>query len=362
MQAVRVAEYNKPYILTTIPVPSDLGPHDLLVKVATASYCHTDSMVSSGVFSTALPCTASHEGAGTVVSVGASATSLFRPGDRVVCGLPLHACGSCADCLGPEQRRHYCRRTAGHVGVLVDGCLAEYVRVDARWTTPLPGGVSMVAGAPLACAGRTVWRAVVATGLGEGEWLAIVGSGGGLGHLGVRFAKARGLRVVGIDARDEALALSRECGADGVVDARMGAEAVAERVRELVGEGEDGGAHAAIVLADTDDAAALACAVTRMHGTVIQVAQPDVVKIPFRELIFRDIRVHGSVLCSAQDSRDMVEFVAEHGIEPKTVVFHGLESIFDLLKVVHGGKIQGKAVIIVDQDQIDQERKLGEKH
>ncbi|KAK1623751.1 chaperonin 10-like protein, partial [Colletotrichum phormii] len=69
MKAIRVTSFNSPYEIQTIPVPSptSLAPHDLLVKIAVASYCHTDSMVSSGIFNTSLPCTASHEGSGTVV-------------------------------------------------------------------------------------------------------------------------------------------------------------------------------------------------------------------------------------------------------------------------------------------------------
>lgn len=70
MRAIQVVEFHKPYRINTIPVPSDLGPHDLLVKVAVASNCHTDSMVLEGVFDSVLPQTASHEGTGTVVSIG----------------------------------------------------------------------------------------------------------------------------------------------------------------------------------------------------------------------------------------------------------------------------------------------------
>lgn len=65
----------------------------------------------------------------------------------------------------------------------------------------------------------TVWGGLVRAGLKSGETVAIVGGGGGLGHLGVQFAKALGLRVITIDACDEALSLAKECGADVVVDA-----------------------------------------------------------------------------------------------------------------------------------------------
>ncbi|KAK3359651.1 chaperonin 10-like protein [Lasiosphaeria hispida] len=358
MLAAQVQAYNAPYVLTTVPVPTNLGPHDLLIKVAAASHCHTDAMVRAGTFSTPLPCTGSHEGAGTVVRTG-SAVTAFRAGDRVMCGLPLEPCGACADCTGPENQTHYCAHTAGAVGVVSDGCFAEYVRADARSSTAVPDTVSLVSAAPLACAGRTVWRAVGQVGLGEGRWLAIVGSGGGLGHIGIQFAKKRGLRVIGIDARDEGLVLSKEAGADVVIDARKGKEQVVKKVHEVTGE--QAGADATITLADADSAAALACAVTRMHGTMLQIAQPTEVKIPFHEFIFRDIRVRGSVLCSPGESRQMMDFIALNGIDVKGNLFYGLEKIHDLVEKVELGKIQGKAIIIVDEEQIRREKELGAK-
>ncbi|KAK3328210.1 chaperonin 10-like protein [Cercophora scortea] len=360
MKAARITTYGAPYTLTTVPVPSpsSLGPHDLLVKVAAASHCHTDTIVRNGVFGTRLPCTGSHEGAGTVVLTGSSSSTAFRPGDRVMCGLPLHPCGVCAECTtGPENQRQYCTVVAGHVGVHLDGCFAEYVLVDARHTTPVPDGVSLLSAAPLACAGRTIWRGVKIAGLAEGEWLAIIGSGGGLGHIGVQFAKALGLRVVGVDARDGGLALTSEMGAEVVVDARQGRESVVEEVSRVTGG--NGGVDAAIVLADSEDAAALACALTRMHGTVVQIAQPEEVRIPFQELVFRDIRIRGSVLCSPGESEEMMKFVAEHGIEVRTNVFRGLERIGELVDAVERGEVKGKAVVVVDEEQIRRERERG---
>ena len=352
MKAAQITELNKPYSIKTVPVPTDLGPCELLVKVAVASYCHTDGMVSSGVFGSKLPLIGSHEGAGTVVAAGSSVAS-FRSGDRVMCGLPLHPCGECAECNGPENQTQYCTKVKGHVGVHIDGCFAEYVRVDSRTTTPLPAAVSFLNAAPLACAGRTAWRAVLQAGLAKGQWLAMVGSGGGLGHFAVQFAKAKGFKVIGIDARDEGLSLSREKGADAVLDARRGKEAVAKEARELAG---GKGADATIVFSDADSAAALGCAVTKMHGTVVEVAQPEEIKIPFQELIMRDIRLKGSVLCSAGESQEMVDFVAEHSVSAATVQFDGLDLVNGMVELAHSGKLRGKAVVIVDQEQLDREK------
>jgi propanol-preferring alcohol dehydrogenase len=252
-----------------IPVPKDLAPKDLLIKVAVASLCHTDFMVIEGIMGTSLPCTGSHEGSGTVVAVGSSVTD-FKIGDRVMSGIIYHPCGSCSDCLGPENYRNYCSKSGGYLGVTASGFFAEYARIDATQAAKVPDRVSFQTAAPMACAGGTIWRAVTLAGLNAGQWLALVGSGGGLGHLGVQFAKALGLNVIGIDARDEGLELTKKGGADLVLDARKGKEHVVEEVHKVTG-GE--GVPVTIVISDADSATALGCAVTQMHGTVIQLAQ-----------------------------------------------------------------------------------------
>jgi propanol-preferring alcohol dehydrogenase len=166
------------------------------------------------------------------------------------------------------------------------------------------------------------------------------------------------LYVIGIDARDEGLALSKENGADVIADARKGKEAVAKEVQAVT---NGMGADSTICISDHPDAAAIACAVTKMHGIMVQIAQPDDFVIPFQELVFRDIRIHGSVLCSPDESKSMLDCIAEHGIKAKTNPFRGLDRIEELVAMVHGGKIQGKAVIIVDPEQIEKEKEIGAK-
>ncbi|KAJ8131737.1 hypothetical protein O1611_g1890 [Lasiodiplodia mahajangana] len=75
MLAAQFTAYNNPYEIRTIPVPQDLEPFDVLIKVAIASHCHTDFNVCRGNWSSPLPCTGSHEGAGTVVAVGSACGS-----------------------------------------------------------------------------------------------------------------------------------------------------------------------------------------------------------------------------------------------------------------------------------------------
>ena len=308
-------------------------------------------MVAKGTFSSPLPMTASHEGAGTVVALGSSVSpSAFKPGDRVMCGLTTDRCGKCPSCTEDQSYKHYCPNAGPNLGVTRDGAFAEYVVCDARESNVIPPGVEFETAAPLACAGRTVWRGVLQARLEKGQTLGIVGSGGGLGHIGIQFAKARGLRVVGIDARDEGLVLSEEVGADLVLDARKGKEEVVKQVHKFTG---GLGCDATLNLSEASGAAALACAVTRMHRRMIQIAQPDDVSVPFAELVFRDIRIEGSLLCTKEQGDEMLEVVEKEGIKVKMNVFEGLEEIPKVVELVRGGKMQGKGVVVVAKETLE---------
>lgn len=210
-----------------------------------------------------------------------------------MCSLIYHRCGICTDCQGPEPFQQYCAHAAGSLGVGNDGSFAEYQVVDSLESNLLPFNISFATAAPLACAGLTIWTGLARANLARGDSLAIVGGGGGLGHIGVQFAKALGLKVIVIDVRDEALQLAKECGADTLVDARQAKDRVVFEVQEATG---GTGAHATLNVSDHHSAAATAAAVTRMHGIMVQMAPPENVSMSFAELVFRDIRVHGSLL------------------------------------------------------------------
>lgn len=225
-------------------------------------------MVQTGrMIGTKLPITGSHEGTGTAVAIGSEVQN-FKVGDRVLAGIPQNRCGDCEDCKSADTQ--YCSYRGGGFGIQVDGAFAEYALVDSRNSCRIPDDLGFIPAAPLACAGLTIWRGLKQTGVREGEWVGIVGSGGGLGHLGVGFAKALGFNVVGVDARDEGLALTKEAGADLVLDARLGTENVVKEVHNAtIGKG----VAAAINVSDATSAAGLACAITAKHGRMIQISQ-----------------------------------------------------------------------------------------
>ncbi|KAK2469234.1 hypothetical protein H9L39_19215 [Fusarium oxysporum f. sp. albedinis] len=209
MAALKLVEFNKNYELqNNVKVPI-LGPSEVLVRVAAASYCHTDYQVYEGVFSTQLPVTPSHEASGTIVSWGSQVPDEWNVGDRV--GVinfrnPCNACGGCkwSTTVNGALDARYCsnRSMCGIVGS--DGGFAEYMITPHSSLVRLPAGLSFEQAAPLMCAGASAWNAVNVLGANKGHIIAILGIGG-LGVLAMQFAKARGLTVIAIDSHTAGL-------------------------------------------------------------------------------------------------------------------------------------------------------------
>jgi propanol-preferring alcohol dehydrogenase len=358
-------QFNKPWSLQQIPVPplSSLGPHDILIKVAVASFCHTDIMVHSGVFGpSAKGKSGSHEPSGTIVALGSSAAKSFSLHDRIIAIGVQGLCGDCVDCNGPEEFHLSCKFAKGFTGISLPGAFQEYTIVDERFAVKIPDSMSFVKAAPLTCAGATSWRAVKRAAVKPGGWLGIVGSGGGLGHLAIQFAAKAGIYVVGVDARDVGLELSGNAGAAAVVDVRKGLDEVVKEVQKAIGargagRGDDL-CDATIVLSDAKSAVNTSMAITKGHGLVVQVAQPDRIDFPFGEMIFRDVRLMGSNLSSRSELADQVKFVKENNVNVETTTFYGLESLPEVLEVVEAGKLAGKIVVVVDKKQVSDSAKI----
>ncbi|KIL85218.1 alcohol dehydrogenase -like domain-containing protein [Fusarium avenaceum] len=358
MRAAVVEQFHGPWTVKEIPQPSPhiLGAHDLLIKVAVASFCHTDIMVLEGVFhDTPSGLAGSHEPSGTVVGAGSDASKDFSIGDRIIAIGVQGPCGDCIDCNGPEEFWLTCKFTKGYSGITLPGAFQEYTIVDSRFTVKIPDSLSFLAAAPLTCAGCTSWRAIKRANVQPGGWLGIVGSGGGLGHLAVQIVTLQGINVIGIDARDSALELTAKSGARAL-DARVGMDALVENVRKEIGprglgKGDDF-CDSTIILSDAKSAIATGMAVTKGHGLLVQVAQPERIDFPFQDMIFKDIRLMGSNLSSRQELQDLVQFVTEHKVHVEMQVFRGLDSLGEVYRIAKSGSTAGKIVVVVDEAQV----------
>jgi propanol-preferring alcohol dehydrogenase len=80
------------------------------------------------------------------------------------------------------------------------------------------------------------------------------------------------------------------------------------------------------------------------------------VVVPFRELVFRNVRIHGSLLCSPNESKEMLEVVSKHNITVSKSVFNGINEIPKLIELSKSGKMSGKGMVVIDPEQIEEEK------
>ncbi|PWZ01812.1 GroES-like protein [Testicularia cyperi] len=364
MKALRIEEFNAspPYVLRNdVPVPRP-GPNDVLLKIATAGYCHTEIMVASGQFASksrnALPLTPSHEPTGVVVALGENAAhnppgnSQGKPlqvGDRVGCITFRDFCNKCNECKRGTPR--YCTKQ-DMVGVTADGAFAEYMIGDYRSCVVLPDRLDFEAAAPLFCAGATVFSAIKSCKLESGQTLAIIGAGA-LGHLGVQFAKCLGYKTWLFDARDAPLKMCQGLPYppdaiynSGKVDAQD-QDQIDRIIEELGGSPAD----ATIVATDVLAAFEFGLAITKSHGLLVVVGQPEKpIPIHYNHFIFRDITVKGSLLGDPATTKEMCDLVAEKGIQVRTNVYR-LEDINKLMEDYHKEDHQGKMVVRIGDEK-----------
>lgn len=362
MKAQFLDAFNTPYALRSVPLPELTSPHDILIKVDAASYCHTDAVLAAGQMlpnPPSFPHIGCHEFAGTIVGLppnSSSSSPSFRIGDRVgVPGRSFHPCGTCFECAsGPTPEEPdadppgysvYCPRSHNN-GLSGPGGFREYAVVDSRQVAPIPEGMSAVNTAALMCAGVTVYAALKRCGLKPGQRVGVMGCGGGLGHLGLQFAVNMGLKVVGVDNADAPLQLARSI-AEGarIVDAR--AEKAADVVTQL-GQ-EDGkqdrgdmGLDAVIVLPESQAAFDYGVALLRNHGKCVVVSFPEKgFHLSARDVVFRDISIVGSLVGSNKTLREMLQFAAEHNVKANMKTFP-LSRLNDLVTEYNkggGGKL-----------------------
>ncbi|MFF1559529.1 NADP-dependent oxidoreductase [Streptomyces sp. NPDC058279] len=195
MRAVVVSQWGGPEVLTEVEVERpEPGLNEILVRVHAAGVNPVDfkTRASGALIDWAEVPAVGWDVSGTVEAVGPGVT-VYRPGDEVY-GMP-----------------HFPRQA---------GAYAEYVTGPARHFAPKPASLDHVAAAALPLAALTAWQALVDTArLKAGERVLVHAAAGGVGHLAVQIAKARGAYVIGTAsaAKHELL---RELGADEVIDYR----------------------------------------------------------------------------------------------------------------------------------------------
>ncbi|MFE2957275.1 NAD(P)-dependent alcohol dehydrogenase [Nocardia tengchongensis] len=248
--------------INDIPVP-DIGPTDLLIKVGAAGVCHSDlTLVNFPIQLREDPLTLGHEIAGTIEAIGSDVNGR-EIGERGVIFL-FWTCGTCRECVSGNE--NVCL-AAGRVampptpGLVLDGGMAEYVRVPASTFVPI-GDLDFLQAAPVADAALTAYHAIrgAREALRPGGTAVAIGIGG-LGHVGLQILQAiSGVRVIAVDQAQDKLDLARDCGAE--VGILSGGD-TAKQILDLTG---GRGADAVFDFVGVDATAKLACETVAPNG------------------------------------------------------------------------------------------------
>jgi propanol-preferring alcohol dehydrogenase len=335
MKAAVVRAFGKPLTIEELPVPTP-GPGEVLVKIMATGVCHTDLHAADGDWAVkpTPPFVPGHEGAGIVAALGAGVTNL-KEGDAVGIAWLHDACGSCEHCITGWETLCESQHNSGYG---VNGSFAEYALGAAAYVGRLPASVDFVAIAPILCAGVTTYKGIKETEARPGEWLAISGIGG-LGHLGIQYAKAMGLRVVALDVSEEKLALARSRGAELAVNAKA-SDAVAQVIACT-----NGGAHGVLVTAASPSAFSQALQLARRRGTVSLVGlPPGTFPMPIVDMVIKRITVRGSIVGTRKDLAEALEFAARGKVRAH-IHEARLEDINPVFAELRAGKVDGRVVL-----------------
>jgi uncharacterized zinc-type alcohol dehydrogenase-like protein len=306
----------------------DPRPNDVVIAIRWCGVCHSDLHTARGEWSgTRYPCVPGHEIVGEVTAVG-SAVTAFQVGDIAAVGCLVDSCKSCSAC--GEGLEQYCENgfTGTYNGPEQEGGgntfggYSDRIVVREDFVLKIRHEASQLAAvAPLLCAGITTWSPLKHWGAGPGKAVGIVGIGG-LGHMGVKLAKALGAHVVAFTTSPSKIEDARALGADEVVIStdRGAMKAQAETLDLII--------DTVAVPHNLDPY----LSALKRDGTMVMVgAAPTPHPSPSVGLLmFRRRHFAGSLIGGIAETQEMLDFCAENGIvsDIETVAMPDIESAY----------------------------------
>jgi uncharacterized zinc-type alcohol dehydrogenase-like protein len=285
------------------------GPHEVLIDILYCGVCHSDiHQVRDEWGGSIFPMVPGHEIVGTVVKTGEN-VSKWKVGDTVGVGCFIDSCHECNACKDGEEQFCEAGMTPTYNGYEQDGKTLTYggystcITVSEDYVLRIPAGLPLERVAPLLCAGITTYSPLRHFGVKACDCVAVVGLGG-LGHMGVKIAKAMGAIVTVLShspgKRKDALAL----GANFFIDtSEKGVfEANAKRFHFILNTIS---AHH-----DYNDYLNM----LRRDGTMVLVGIPDPVLLSAGSLIMQRRRLAGSLIGGIRETQEMLDFCAEHRV------------------------------------------------
>jgi D-arabinose 1-dehydrogenase-like Zn-dependent alcohol dehydrogenase len=332
MKAVQISKPGGDFEIVERPIPEP-GRNQVRIKVEACGICHSDVLVKEGLWpGIQYPRVPGHEIAGRIDAIGADAT-LWKPGQRVGVGWHGGHCFQCEPCRrGDFINCKFEKVTAIHF----DGGYQEYMIAPAEAVAAMPDDLPDDEAAPLLCAGITVFNALRNSGARAGELVAIQGIGG-LGHLGIQYARQMGFRTVAIGRGADKQSLARKLGAHEYIDDAAGDSAQA--LQKL------GGAN--VILATAPDSKSMSNLVNGLgpNGTLLIVgASMDALSVTPLQLILGKRAIHGWASGTARDSEDTLLFSSLSGVRPM-IERYPLEKAADGYQQMLSGKARFRAVL-----------------
>jgi D-arabinose 1-dehydrogenase-like Zn-dependent alcohol dehydrogenase len=193
---------------------SEPGAGQVRIRVEACGVCHSDAGTVTGTFAgLSLPRVPGHEVVGRIEAMG-NGVSKWKIGQRVGVGFFGGEDGLCEPCRRGDIVN--CQNPV-YPGITVDGGYAELMIAEARGIASIPDELTSAEAAPLLCAGITTYNALRNAGLRGGDLVAVQGLGG-LGHLGIQFARHLGFHTVAIGRGREKEKLAKDLGAHVYID------------------------------------------------------------------------------------------------------------------------------------------------
>jgi D-arabinose 1-dehydrogenase-like Zn-dependent alcohol dehydrogenase len=332
MKAVQISKPGGNFEIVERPTPEP-GRGQVRIKVEACGICHSDALVKEGYWpGVQYPRVPGHEIAGRIDSVGADVAQ-WKPGQRVGVGWHGGHCFVCDPCRrGDFINCKFEKITA----ITFDGGYAEYVVVPAEAVALMPDDLPADEAAPLLCAGITVYNALRNSGARGGDLVAVQGIGG-LGHLGIQYARQLGFRTVAIGRGGDKQALAKKLGAHEYLDTSAGDPA--EALQKM------GGAH--VILATAPDSKAMSGLVNGLsaHGTLMVVgAGIESLTVTPIQLISGSKTIRGWASGTARDSQDTLEFSAFSGVRPM-IERYPLEKAAEAYEQMISGRARFRVVL-----------------